>query len=63
MLKTKWVENREKYFLFLGKYANTLKTILNKGTNLNNQRNSEEFSSITEMKLCGLLRAYRNNNK
>lgn len=46
---------------FLGKML-MLQKILNQGSNINNSRNAEEFSSITEM-MCGLLTARRNNKK
>lgn len=35
---------------FLGKYAKTVRIILNKGSNVNS-RNAEEFHFITELKL------------
>lgn len=45
-LKTK----RKRISFFLGKYANTVRIILNKGSNVNS-RNAEEFDFITELKL------------
>lgn len=45
-LKTK----RKRISFFLGKYANTVRIILNKDTNVNS-RNAEKYDFITELKL------------